>query len=214
MEFKGITGTRKHIVNLLRKRQYTVEELAKNLGITRNAIRTQIVLLQKDGIVEPRGEIKGMRRPSLTYGLSVNSDLLFSKAYPPVLANLLDVLAEQMSQEELRTVMKNLGQKLAINLKPHPTGNLQERIDGAIKVYETLGGLCEIEEKGGELIITGDGCPLAEAVKADASICSAMESMFSELIGVPVVQRCNPRGRPSCRFEAKVSGQAKSPVHQ
>ncbi|MGZ3598198.1 MAG: helix-turn-helix transcriptional regulator [Syntrophales bacterium] len=214
MEFKNITGTRKHIMNLLRKRQYTVEELAKKIGITRNAIRTQIVLLQRDGIVEPRGEIKGMRRPSLTYGLSVNADLLFSKAYPPVLANLLDVLAERMSQGELRTVMKKLGQKLAINLKPHPTGNLQHRIDGAIKVYETLGGLCEIEEKGGKLIIKGDGCPLAEAVKADASICIAIESLLSELIGVPVLQRCNPRDRPSCRFEVKISPQAMKALHQ
>ena len=109
MEFKNTIGTRKVIMNLLRKHQYTVEELAKDLGITRNAIRAQIVLLQRDGIVEPRGEIKGTRRPSLTYGLSANADLSFSKAYPPVLANLLHVLDERMSQEELRTIMKKLG---------------------------------------------------------------------------------------------------------
>ncbi len=214
MELREIIGTRKQILNLLRKRQYTVEELAKDLGVTRNAIRAQIVLLQRDGIVEPRGEIKGIRRPSLTYGLSVNADLLFSKAYPPVLANLLDVLSERMSHGELRTIMKNLGRKLAINLKSHPGGNLQLRIDGAIKVFETLGGLCEIEEKEGKLIIKGNSCPLAEAVKANASICIAMESMFSDLLGVPVLQRCNPRGRPSCRFEAKISGQAKRSLHQ
>lgn len=213
MEFKNTTGTRKHIMNLLRKRQYTVEELAKDLGITRNAIRAQIVLLQRDGIVEPRGEIKGTRRPSLTYGLSAKADLSFSKAYPPVLANLLHVLDERMSQEELRTIMKKLGQKLA-SLKPHPTGNLQHRIDGAIKIYEALGGLCEIEEKEGKIIIKGDGCPLAEAVKADASICIAMESMFSELIGVPVLRRCNPGDRPRCRFEVKICSQSKSPVHK
>ena len=213
MEFKNTTGTRKHITNLLRKRQYTVEELAKDLGITRNAIRAQIVLLQRDGIVEPQGEIKGTRRPSLTYGLSANADLSFSKAYPPVLANLLHVLDERISQEELTTIMKKLGQKLA-SLKPHPTGNLQHRINGAIKIYEALGGLCEIEEKEGKIFIKGDGCPLAEAVKADASICIAMESMFTELIGVPVQQRCNPRDRPSCRFEVKIFSKAKRSLHQ
>lgn len=213
MEFKNTTGTRMHIMNLLRKRQYTVEELAKDLGITRNAIRAQIVLLQRDGFVEPRGEIKGTRRPSLTYGLSANADLSFSKAYPAVLANLLHVLDERMSQEELRTIMKKLGQKLA-SLKPHPTGNLQHRIDVAKKIYETLGGLCEIEEKEGKIIIKGDGCPLAEAVKADASICIAIESMFTEIIGVPVLQRCDPRDRPSCRFEVKIFSKAKRSLHQ
>ena len=210
MESKTITGTRKHIMDLLRKRQYTVEELAKDLGITGNAIRTQIALLQRDGIVEPQGEIKGTRRPALTYGLSVNADLSFSKAYPTVLVNLLHVLDERMSQEELRITMKKLGQRLA-SLKPHPAGTLQHRIDVAKKVYETLGGLCEIEEKEGKLIIKGDGCPLAEAVKADASICIAIESMFTEIIGVPVLQRCNPRDRPRCRFEAKIFCQAERP---
>ena len=41
---KEMTGTRNRIVHLLHKRRCTVEDLARALGITENAIRAQIAL--------------------------------------------------------------------------------------------------------------------------------------------------------------------------
>lgn len=200
---KEMTGARNRIVQLLRKRTYTVEDLAKELGITENAIRAQIALLRREGLVEPAGEIKGTRKPALIYGPTRDVDSYFSKAYPSVLVNLVDVLADQMSPREFRTVMKKLGQKLATS-RPRPARNLRERIEDAVTFYQALGGLAEIEQEGKRLIIKGYGCPLAEAVVAHAGICVAMESLMSELIGVPVHQRCDRGKTPSCRFEVEI----------
>ncbi len=200
---KEVTGARNRIVQLLRKRKCTVEHLAKELGITENAIRAQIALLRREGLVEPVGEMRGTRKPAVIYGPTRDVDLYFSKAYPSVLANLVDVLADQMSPKEFRTVMKKLGQKLAAS-RPRPARNLRERVEDAVKFYESLGGLAEIEEEGKRLIIKGYGCPLAEAVAAHAGICVAMESLMSELIGVPVHQRCDRGKTPSCLFEVEL----------
>jgi predicted ArsR family transcriptional regulator len=199
---KKVSGTRNRIVQLLRKRKCTIEDLAKELGITENAIRAQVALLRSEGLVEPVGEIKGTRKPALIYGPTRDVDLYFSKAYPSVLANLVDVLADQMSPKEFRTVMKKLGQKIA-NSKPRPARNLRERVEDAVKFYETLGGLADIKEEGKKLIITGHGCPLAEAVSEHAGICIAIESLMTELIGVPVHQRCDRGEKPICRFEVE-----------
>lgn len=199
-----VTGTHNRIIQLLRKHRCTVEDLAKELGITDNAIRAQVALLRREGLVEPVGEIKGTRKPALIYGPTRDVDLYFSKAYPSVLANLVDVLADQMSRKEFRAVMKKLGQKIASS-RPRPAGNLRNRVEGAVKFYEALGGLADIEEEGEKLIIKGHGCPLAEAVSAHAGICIAIESLMSELIGVPVHQRCESGEKPSCRFEVETS---------
>lgn len=94
---KKLTGTRNRIVQILRMRKCTVEYLAKELGITENAIRAQIALLLREGLVEPVGEIKSTRKPALIYGPTTAVDLYFSKSYPSMLANLLAVLADQMS---------------------------------------------------------------------------------------------------------------------
>jgi predicted ArsR family transcriptional regulator len=201
---KKLTGTRNRIVQILRMRKCTVEDLAKELGITENAIRAQIALLLREGLVEPVGEIKGTRKPALIYGPTREVDLYFSKAYPSMLANLLAVLADQMSGKEFRTVMKKLGQKLA-NSRPCPARNLRERVKDAVQFYEALGGLATIEEQGEMLTINGHGCPLAEAVTAHAGICIAIESLMTELIGVPVHQRCDRGARASCCFDVDTS---------
>jgi predicted ArsR family transcriptional regulator len=201
---KKLTGTRNRIVQILRMRKCTVEYLAKELGITENAIRAQIALLLREGLVEPVGEIKSTRKPALIYGPTRDVDLYFSKAYPSMLANLLAVLADQMSGKEFRTVMKKLGQKIA-NSRPRPARNLRERVKDAVQFYEALGGLATIEEKGEMLTINGHGCPLAEAVTAHAGICIAIESLMTELIGVPVHQSCDQGSRASCCFEVDTS---------
>ena len=206
---KEVTGARNRIVQLLRKRKCTVEDLAKELGITENAIRAQIAPLQRDGLVEPVGQMKGTRKPAVIYGPTRNAHLYFSKAYPSALANLVDVLADQMSPKEFRTVMKKLGQKLA-TLRPRPARNLRERVEDAVKFYESLGGLAEIEKEGKRFIIKGYGCPLAEAVAAHAGICIAMESLMSELIGVRVHQRCDLGTTPNCLFEVETPRTAKT----
>jgi predicted ArsR family transcriptional regulator len=199
---KEVTGTRNRIVQLLRKRTYTVEDLSKELGITENAIRAQIALLLREGLVEPAGEVKSSRKPALMYGPTREVDSYFSKAYPPVLASLVDVLADEMSPQEFYDVMKKLGQKLAAS-RPRPARDMRERISDAAAFYEALGGIAEIEEEGKKLIIKGYGCPLAEAVAAHAGICVAMQSLMSELIGAPVHQQCDRGATPSCRFEVE-----------
>jgi predicted ArsR family transcriptional regulator len=203
-KLKKLHGTRNKIIQLLRKRHYLVEELAGELGVTKNAIRAQIALLQRDGIVESIGEIKGTRRPALTYGLSSDMDLFFSNAYPTVLAQLLVVLSKRMSQVKFKKIMKELGQELSRS-KPSPTGSLRKRVESAVEFYEGLGAVMEVEEERGKLIIKGHGCPLAEVAKTNPSICIAVKSMLSELIGTPVQQRCDHGERPRCRFEVAKS---------
>ena len=124
---KKLTGTRNRIVQILRMRKCTVEYLAKELGITENAICAQIALLLREGLVEPVGEIKSTRKPALIYGPTTAVDLYFSRSYPSMLANLLAVLADQMSGKEFRTVMKKLGQKIA-NSRPRSARDLRSHV--------------------------------------------------------------------------------------
>lgn len=199
---KKLTGTRGRIVELLRRKQYTVEQLGKELGVSETAIRAQLALLQRDGMVESKGEIKSARRPSLTYGLSPGVGLYFSKAYHSVLAHLIDILFLQMPKKEYMIVMRKLGRKLA-NSAPRPTGNLRDRVKSTAKFYESFGTLTNVEEDGKKFIIQAHGCPFEVIVNGDAGICIAMETLMSKLIEAPVRQCCDRGERPSCRFEVK-----------
>ncbi len=199
---KKLTGTRARIIELLRRKQYTVEQLGQELGVSETAIRTQLALLQRDGMVETKGEVKIARRPSLTYGLAPGVGLYFSKAYHSVLSHLIDILALQMPKKEYTSLMRKLGGKLA-DSTTRPTGNLQDKVKSAAKFYESFGTLTNVEEDGKKLIIQAHGCPFEAVVNGNAGICLAMETLMSKLIGAPVRQCCDRGEMPSCRFEVK-----------
>ncbi len=62
--------TRGRIVGLLRRGVETVEELAQKLEVTDNAVRAHLATLERDGLVERRGERRGFRKPHFAYVLT------------------------------------------------------------------------------------------------------------------------------------------------
>ncbi len=197
------TGTRGRIIELLLKDQRTVEGLAEALGVTRNAVRSQIALLQREGVVEAQGQIKGNRRPAAIYGIRAEADVGPFLAYPVVLSALVKVLGDRLPPLQFRAIMKGVGQSMA-EAVPRLSGNARERAAGAVNVLRSLGSLAEMSEVGGKIVIRGNGCPISRAVQTDVRSCAAMESFLSKLTGLPVTERCDHGVRPSCRFEIKV----------
>ena len=88
------SSTRGRIVVLLRRASRTVDELAQALDLTDNAVRTHLTTLERDGIVQQRGERRSTSKPAHVYDLTPAAEQLFPKAYGPVLQRLLAVLAQ------------------------------------------------------------------------------------------------------------------------
>jgi predicted ArsR family transcriptional regulator len=193
-------GTRERIIELLLKGQRSVEELAGTLGLTRNAVRSQLALLQREGLVEVKGEIKGSRRPAAVFGIHTKADVGSSQAYAVVLSQLVKVLSDGMPAKQMESLMKQVGQGLAATV-PLPIGNARERIAGAVNVLKSLGSRADVSEEDGKFVVTGNGCPISKAVTVDVRSCLVMESLLGTLTGLPVSERCNHGNRPNCRFE-------------
>src|SRR5690349_2794145 len=134
------TTTRGRIIALLRRAPRTIEELAQALDLTDNAVRVHIATLERDGIAEQQGVRRGVRKPSIVYALTTEGEQIFPKAYGPVLGELLDVLAEQMSSDGLTAVLRVVGRRLAAE-QPVALTTPRERAQAAINVLNELGGL-------------------------------------------------------------------------
>src|SRR5687767_10600873 len=99
-------GTGRRIMELLRRGSMTVDELGASVGLTRTAVRAQLGTLLHDGLVEQRGTRPGVSKPARLYGVTTEAEFLFSKAYIPMLTQLLRVLARRMSAPELDSLMR------------------------------------------------------------------------------------------------------------
>src|SRR6186713_1898681 len=136
------TGSRDQILRALAPEPATVEQLAQALAVTPNAVRHQLVRLERDGLVGRRGTIKGTRRPSQLYGLTGEGVDALSRAYLPALLELLSVLDERLPPAALRRIMAETGQRLGSGKRA--TGSLRDRAEHAREVLESLGGIVSL----------------------------------------------------------------------
>jgi predicted ArsR family transcriptional regulator len=195
-----LESTAGQILGLLRRDRMTVDELADALDLTGNAVRPQLAILERDGLIR-RGEMRrGTSKPARTYVLTSEGELLFSQAYVPVLTQLLHVLDERLDPAEFDRLMREVGRRLMAD-RPRPSGGLRQRAEAASALLNELGGMAQVEERDDGLLIRGYGCPLSAATQRHPEACNAVESLLSEFAGIPVTKCCDAQDRLRCCFE-------------
>ena len=200
---------RGRMVTLLRWRGLTVDELATGVGLTNNGVRAHLAVLERDGIVRQRGSVRRSSggKPAYVYELTQEAEDLFPKAYEPTLRRLLDVLSDQLGPEESEALLRSVGRRLAEEHYTQADG-VHARLEAAVEVLNELGGLAELEERDGTVVIRGYSCPLAGVTPDHPEVCRMAETLIAELAGVPVHERCDRGERPRCCFEIASAGGA------
>lgn len=195
-----VKSTRERIVILLRQSSLTANEIAAQLGLTHNAVRGHLATLLREGVLREAGRQRGVSRPAVLYEIVPDAEAVFSRAYIPFVANLLQVLREQVPAPELDEIMHLVGRRFASEW-PRLRGDLAQRVEAASALLEDLGALNSVERLDGGFIIRGYGCLLSAAVHGRPEVCKAMESLLTELLEAPVRECCERGERPRCCFE-------------
>lgn len=196
-----LESTRGRILDLLRTKEQTVNDLAAALGLTDNAVRAHLLSLERDGLILQAGTQPGFRKPHATYALTAESEQIFPKAYGPLLDLLLTVLSRKLSPKELRAAMREVGRKVADNHLLEVEGkSRKQRIEAALRILKNLGGSATFQESEGKHFIRSNSCPLAAATAHHPEACLIAESLLTQIIGTPVKERCIHGNAPSCRF--------------
>lgn len=194
-------STRGRIVALLRRKKRTVNELAAELELTDNAVRAQLLSLERDGLIRQSGIERGRRKPHFSYELTQDADRLFPNAYDTVLGLLLSAIKEKLPHEQLQEVLSEVGNRAAELAGLSNEVDLYARAQKAVEVLEALGGAPHLEQRDGKVIIRSTSCPLARAVEAHPESCHIAEALVSRITGAEVRERCTKTAPPCCSFE-------------
>jgi predicted ArsR family transcriptional regulator len=198
-----LASTRGRILALLQSENHTVNKLAAALDLTDNAVRGHLLSLERDGLVQQHGTRPGKRKPHTVYGLSPEAEHIFPKAYGPLLAHFVTVISDCLTPRELRAAMRKVGRAVAADHRDQwKEGNRRHRINATLDLLHELGGLVRLDERNGKQFIYGrNGCPLAAVTRSHPQACLIIESLLSEIIGVPVKKCCEYGEAPRCCFE-------------
>ena len=199
-----LDSSRGRIVTLLRGAGgLTADDIASKLGLTRSAVRAQLTGMERDGVVRRAGQRPGTTRPSHVFELTPEVEQLLSSAYIPLLTNLIDTFADGLPTNQVETILRQAGKRLAGDLSrgKRRARSLGSRVAMVSEMMnEQLGALTHVEGNGG-YIIRGMGCPLAALTGKHPGVCLAIESLIAEVLRVPVRECCDRSERPKCCFE-------------
>ena len=210
-----LDSSRGRIVTLLRGTGgLTADDIASKLRLTRSGVRAQLTGMERDGVVQRTGQRPGTTRPSHVFELTPEVEQLLSSAYVPLLASLIDTFAAGLPTNQVETIFRQAGRRLAGELSrgKRPAGNLSSRVAMVSEMMnEHLGALTRVERNGG-YVIRGLGCPLAALTGKHPGVCLAIESLIAEVLRAPVRECCDRSERPKCCFEIGSHAEGHRPI--
>ena len=200
--------TRGELLGLLRRSRRSINDLAEALGITDNAVRTHVAAMQRDGMVQPAGvERSTGGKPAQLYEITREAEEMFPKAYAFVLSALLQLLEERRGEEEVVTLLREVGARAAA-AAGQVDGREEARVRAAAGMLRQLGGDVEVARTDAGWRIRGYGCPLSAVVAEHHRVCALAETLVGEISGLPTRECCDRAERPRCAFELGVGTEA------
>ena len=204
LDTRFFESTRGKIVIELRSGRKTVNELAGALSLTDNAIRANLLSLERDHLVEQVGTVKGHRKPHFAYSLTPEARHLFPKAYDSLFNGLVSELKNRLRPRALLNVLRRTGKNMVGNGKT-AAGSLEERVSHCVAALEALGGAAKESKTETGIVIKSESCPFADAVSEHPEVCQVAEAMVEEMVGAKVRENCDRTGSPKCCFEISTS---------
>src|SRR5216684_637957 len=100
------------LVTLKREGPSTIAQLAEQLQLTGEAVRQQLLQLQREGWLEARVTRPNDRsrtgRPATSYSLTEAGDHLFPKHYDALTISMMDAITEEFGAEGLKRVLEKI----------------------------------------------------------------------------------------------------------
>ncbi|MGH9783070.1 MAG: helix-turn-helix transcriptional regulator [Terriglobia bacterium] len=203
-----ILGDRqKQLLELLlrTKSGLTVDELAKGLKITRNAVRQHLAALESDGLVALGPTRPSGGRPLQLYALTDKGKEVFPRRYSWFAQLVIEAMKREYGAEGLRERLASIGSSIASQLRSQSPGleTREQKVEKLAAVMEQLGYNARSAGGTGKApVIEADNCVFHELAMKNPEICHFDLAMMAAFTGSNVDhQECMARGGNVCRFK-------------
>ncbi len=172
-------------------------------------MRAHLATLERDGLVKRGGERRGFRKPHFAYVLTPEAEHLFPKVYSTLFNQLLAVLKQRLTPQELESVLQEVAASLVAGNTPAEDESVKSRVQRALATFESLGGAPNLNNEGDNISINSvSSCPFDATVSAHPEVCRLAEAFLSEVTGLEVREYCRKGELPQCAFQIITSKQS------
>ncbi len=191
---------------LQRQSPATVQKLCEAIGVTATAVRQKLMRFQAEGLVDREVTRQDRGRPLHTYQLTNQGLKEIGDDHAEIAAILWRQMMQISDPDVRQSVLKGVQTALVERFGDFSNGtSLASRLQLLTSKMAEQGFDLEYDagESSSDLpILREHNCPYHELAAEDTSICDLEQSVFSELLGVPVeLSSCRLDGHQCCEFQ-------------
>ena len=199
-------STRGRIVEELRRRKSaSAVDLAQLFGLSPNAVRQQLVVLERDGLVIEKSVKRGRTKPTYEFSLTPEAEKLFPQHYDKMLGAVLREVKQQFGKEGVAKVFDGISKRTVAKAKQRITAaDTEGKFRQLTEVLREGGVMADFNLIDGGFELHEHNCPYSEVVKEHPEVCSVIHHVLDETVGGRHVQTESiATGGGECRFEVK-----------
>ena len=182
------------LVALKQQGAATIAQLADLLQLTGEAVRQQLLQLQRDGWIDSKID-RGLHergrtgRPATTYSLTQAGDHLFPKNYDALNVAVLDAVSDELGPDATRRVLKRIADERVAEVEPAIRSlPLPERVEALKNLYLANDPYMDAEATDDGFVLVERNCPFYNTAMRRPAICSISVNALTRLLGVRVVR--------------------------
>jgi predicted ArsR family transcriptional regulator len=168
-------------------------------------VRQQLVVLERDGLVEERAVRRGPTKPTLEFSLTPKADTLFPQQYDKMLAAVLREVKEQFGSPAVGQIFDRIARHSVERTKPKITATDPEgKVAQLTQVLRDRGVVAEYSLVDGGFLLQEHTCPYSGVVKDHPEVCSVIHHVIDETLGGEHEQiESLASGGKACTFQLK-----------
>ncbi len=198
--------TRGKIVTELRQRgTASAADLAALFGLSPNAVRQQLVLLERDGLVVEKPVRRGPTKPTLEFSLTPEADKLFPQGYDKMLTAVLREVRDQFGAPAVERIFEGLSKRAVERARQRITAETpQAKVEQLTDMLRQTGVVAEFSLIDGGFELREHNCPYSDVAKEHPEMCQVIHHVIEDRIGGSHQQTESiATGGKECRFELK-----------
>jgi predicted ArsR family transcriptional regulator len=185
----------------------SIAQLASVLKLTGEAVRQQLLQLQRDGWIDSHVERDSERRsrtgrPATSYKLTAAGDHLFPKQYDTLTVSMIDAVNQNFGPEAMTQILSAIARGKVAELEPAFRNlTLDERIQALHNWYLPADPFMESSSTDGGYRLMERNCPFFNTAMSRPEICSVTVNALTRLLGYRVRrEETFQRGDGRCVF--------------
>lgn len=174
------------ILDLLKVRgPLNAPALADLLDVNPTAVRQQLAVLQREGLVSVSVERRTVGRPTHIFALTEKAEALFPQAYGPFALSLLKQLARMDGREKVIRLFARRTRELV--------GEYRKRLAG-LTTEQKMRELAKIREEEGYMAnsngqtLAEHHCPIATIAQEFPEVCQYEKRLFESALGMKLTR--------------------------